>query len=95
MEGDYNCLIYCINKCSAEIYLFYYRVNKMLNVARAFGDAFLKKYVTAEPYCPDPVLVESSVHCPFFILACDGKVDSRNILQCLIIFDIAQDCGMW
>lgn len=51
------------------------RVMKMLNVARAFGDKFLKKYVTAEPYAPDPVLIESVEHCPFFILACDGVCD--------------------
>mmetsp|Transcript_1901 Transcript_1901/g.3610 ORF Transcript_1901/g.3610 Transcript_1901/m.3610 type:complete len:295 (-) Transcript_1901:1297-2181(-) len=51
------------------------RVMKMLNVARAFGDKFLKKFITAEPFCPDPVLIESAEHCPFFILACDGLWD--------------------
>ena len=46
---------------------------KVLSVARSFGDHFLKKYVTAEPFCPDPVIIESAAHCPFFIIACDGK----------------------
>ena len=44
----------------------------MLNLTRAFGDKLLKKFITAEPYCPDPILIESAEHCPLFILACDG-----------------------
>ena len=73
-NGRYSVLIISVLHYAPVRYkLTMHRVNKILSVARAFGDHYLKNLVTAEPFCPDPVLVESAAHCPFMILACDGK----------------------
>jgi len=48
------------------------RVNGMLAVSRAIGDAFLQPYVTADPYISDTDITPED---KFLILACDGLWD--------------------
>eukprot|EP00043_Microstomoeca_roanoka_P001111 m.30944 g.30944 ORF g.30944 m.30944 type:complete len:393 (+) comp10654_c3_seq1:83-1261(+) len=64
-----------------------WRVNAMLAVSRAFGDANLKDCVIADP---DIVEVDLDESCQFLILACDGLwdfMDKEKVAEFVIDFE--------
>jgi protein phosphatase PTC1 len=58
------------------------RVNGVLAVTRALGDAYMKDLVTGHPYTTETVIQHETDE--FMILACDGvrSIDSRNFEHC-------------
>lgn len=62
------------------------RVNGVLAVTRALGDAYMKELVTGHPYTTETV-IQSDID-EFLILACDGVSHTSMLLRSVLINDV-------
>ena len=66
------------------------RVNGVLAVTRALGDAYMKDLVTGHPYTTETVIQPDIDE--FLILACDGVGSDTLVLFCFADFILAMGC---